>query len=213
MDMLQAFLTNLQGMDLAKLGAVAVALIAIWESFLRRNITLWLTRFRKPLSWGWKRFVKRPTFRLQNAIYRRRHGERIAGVVLATFDDYVALNERDRMLVRRLRLWDAICIMTDPESSSQYGRFWHDAREKVDKAALENLVVTKSGRRLECVNCAFFKVSLIGEDIHRRDPFTGVCHRTLTIRETDPDSICAHHSALQGFEPSKDGIYNIAPVD
>lgn len=103
----------------------------MWKSFLRRYVALLFTGFRVLVPWGGKPYVKRPTFRLQNAKYRRRHGGRISGLAIATSDDHMALSETDRMLVRRLRTRALLSIMTGPESSSPRGAFLHNAQENL----------------------------------------------------------------------------------
>ena len=197
------------------LALIPPATIILWELIrpLVKRVPGWSARAVRAVV----RFYRRRIYHaLRIRQIRRRHGERIANLIIDDYAQYRSLSEFDQKLFSILRSADWLRLLQSNFSEQlQLTKEWSSgAQQKADQALPSPAVFTKSREPLQCYNCAFFGADLKSEDSkYTPDPYGGHCYRQHPTQDTYPEGFCGHHSALSGFLQSKAGIYNIAPVE
>ena len=185
-------------------------------------------------DWGWMLFSKcrqavrdalvRTTGRISRPISRRyrrwRYKDRIPKLQPASYDEYEQLPDADKRLFRDFKMeeWHKITrehlrssARRFEESKQDWDSIESRRREQIFPAG--PLVKTSENTTLVCGNCAFFAATT--EDNRgslQISTIKGECHKDPAAQDVYPFSVCSHHSALQGFEPSVNGFYVFAPL-
>ena len=192
--------------------AIVGIFILFWESFLRPAIKRVCFGAFRGCRWLWKSLKMNALDPLKKLVLRKRHGHRIAAIVVDNYDDYLRLPDADQRLFSMLRSKDHTRMLFKRVEDLRDPDWLVEEQTKAENAFMTTLVFTKSKNQLECWNCAFFVADLDEKRDYVRNPFGGHCHRELPSQETRPGGFCSYHSATQGYFLSQAGVYNIAPV-
>ena len=203
-------------------GAIAVAIIGILGLLVTDRGWMFFSKFRqavRDILAGTTKRISRPMSRR----YRRwRYKDRIAKLEPASYDEYEQLQDADQRLFSEFKGAEFQRLFKHKfkelnenlaESSREYEKVESERRERIFRGG-PLIKTSDTDARLICGNCAFFAAdsdSNNGGDL-QISTLKGECHKDPAAQDVYPFSVCSHHSALQGFEPSTSGFYVFAPA-